>query len=49
MRKNLGFILLALWLIGTGLISLFHLNFIYRDLVMSALAVAAGVLILVRK
>lgn len=49
MRKNLGFILLAIWLIGTGLISLFHLNFIYRDLVMNSLAIAAGALILVRK
>ncbi len=49
MKKSIGLVLLSLWLIGTGLISIFHLNFIYRDLVMSCLALAAGVMILIRK
>jgi hypothetical protein len=45
--KNFGLLLLAAWLILTGLIPLFNLSFSGLGTVMSVLAVAAGVLIVV--
>jgi hypothetical protein len=45
--KNLGMLCLALWLIATGLIPLFHFRFANEGPVMAILAIAAGVLILV--
>lgn len=45
--KNLGLLLLAAWLILTGLIPLFNFSFSGLGTVMSILAVAAGVLIVV--
>lgn len=45
--KNIGLLLLAVWLILTGLIPLLHLSFSGLGTVMSILAVAAGVLIVV--
>jgi hypothetical protein len=47
LTKNIGMILLAIWLIMTGLIPLLHLNFEGLALLMTILALAAGVLILV--
>ena len=44
--KNLGMLLLAIWLIMTGLIPLLSLNFQGLSLIMGILAIAAGVLIL---
>ena len=44
--RNLGMLLLAIWLIMTGLIPLLSLNFQSLSLVMGVLAIAAGVLIL---
>jgi hypothetical protein len=44
--KNLGYILLALWLVATGLIPLLHLDLGRASVVFPLLAVAAGVLIL---
>jgi hypothetical protein len=46
LTKNLGMILLGIWLIMTGLIPLLHLNFEGLALIMSILALAAGVLVL---
>jgi hypothetical protein len=46
MTKNLGMLLLAIWLILTGLIALFSLSFQGLPLIMGILAVAAGILIL---
>jgi hypothetical protein len=46
LTKRLGFILLAIWLILTGLIPLFHFTFSGLDTIMAILAIAAGVLIL---
>jgi hypothetical protein len=43
---NLGLLLLAIWLILTGLISLLHFSFAGLPLVMAILALVAGVLIL---
>ncbi|MCX6560661.1 MAG: hypothetical protein NTZ26_09100 [Candidatus Aminicenantes bacterium] len=44
--KNMGFLLLAIWLIMNGLIPLLKLHFEGLPLVMEILAVASGALIL---
>ncbi|MCX6567501.1 MAG: hypothetical protein NT147_00420 [Candidatus Aminicenantes bacterium] len=44
--KNLGMILLGIWLIMTGLIPLLHFNFEGLSLIMSVLAIVSGLLIL---
>jgi hypothetical protein len=44
--KNLGMLLLAIWLIATGLIELFSVSFANQTEIMAILAVAAGVLLL---
>jgi len=46
LTKNLGMLLLAIWLILTGLISLLGLVFPYSGLILALLAIAAGVLLL---
>jgi len=46
LTKNLGMILLGIWLIMTGLIPLLHLNFEGLPLIMSILALVSGVFIL---
>ena len=45
--RNLGMLLLALWLVMTGLIPLLNLSFSGLGMVMHILAIAAGVLIVV--
>ena len=44
--KNLGMLLLGVWLILSGLIPLLSLSFAALGMLMAILAVAAGVLIL---
>jgi hypothetical protein len=44
--KNLGMILLGIWLIMTGLIPLLKLNFEGLSLIMAILAVVSGALIM---
>jgi hypothetical protein len=44
--KNLGMLLLAIWLIATGLIPFLNLGFPNLGQVLNLLAIAAGVLIL---
>ncbi len=44
--KNVGLLLLAVWLVLTGLIALFGLQFANLGLLMALLALAAGVVIL---
>lgn len=44
--KNLGMVLLGIWLIMTGLIPLLKLNFEGLSLIMAILAVVSGALIL---
>lgn len=44
--KNLGMVLLAVWLILTGLIGLFSLSFGGLPIIMGILALAAGILLL---
>jgi hypothetical protein len=45
MTRNIGMLLLALWLVLTGLIPLLSLSFSGLGVVMAVLAIAAGVLI----
>ena len=45
--KNVGILLLAIWLILTGIVPLLHLSFAGLGLVISILAIVAGILLLV--
>ncbi len=45
--KNIGFLLLAIWLILYGLISLLSLSFAGLGVIMAILAIAAGIFILI--
>jgi hypothetical protein len=47
MTKNVGMLLLAIWLIVTGLIPLLNLSFSGLGVIMALLAIAAGALIIV--
>jgi uncharacterized membrane protein HdeD (DUF308 family) len=49
LTSNWGFLLLAVWLILTGLIILFDFTFSGINLLMGILALAAGILILVER
>jgi hypothetical protein len=44
--KNIGMLLLSIWLILGGLIALFSLSFNGLDIIMGLLAIAAGIFIL---
>jgi hypothetical protein len=44
--KNIGLVLLSIWLIVTGLISLLSFSFAGLPVIMAILAIAAGVFIL---
>ena len=46
MRMKLGNLLLAVWLLLTGLTAVTNITFSSRDLIMGVLALAAGVLLL---
>jgi hypothetical protein len=46
LTRNLGMLLLAIWLILTGLIGLLSFSFQGLGLIMALIAIAAGVLIL---
>jgi hypothetical protein len=46
--ENLGMILLAIWLILSGLINLLGLRFTGLGVIMGLLALIAGILILIR-
>jgi hypothetical protein len=45
--RNVGMLLLGVWLIMTGLVPLLNLSFSGLGIVMAILAIAAGVLIVV--
>ncbi len=45
--KNIGMLLLSIWLILTGLIALFSLSINGLGIIMGILAIAAGVFILI--
>jgi hypothetical protein len=44
--RNLGTLLLAIWLILSGLISLLGLSFPYSGLILALIAIVAGILLL---
>ncbi len=48
MTERLGFILLGIWLILEGLITLLGLTFAGLNIIMGLLALAAGIIILLR-
>ncbi len=48
MTERLGFILLAIWLILEGLITLLGLSFSGLNIIMGLLALVAGIIILLR-
>ncbi len=43
--KNLGLLLLAIWLVLTGALELLNIHFPARDILLELLAIAAGILI----
>ena len=45
--KNIGMLLLSIWLILSGLIALFSLSFTGLGIIMGLLAIAAGIFILI--
>jgi hypothetical protein len=47
--RNIGFLLLAIWLILYGLISLLSLSFAGLWIIMGLLAIAAGIFILLER
>jgi hypothetical protein len=47
--KDLGIFLMGIWLILTGLIGLLNFTFAGLPIIMAILAIAAGVLILLRR
>ncbi len=49
LTRRLGFLLLGIWLIVTGLIPLIHLNISGLGTIMAILAIAAGLLILLER
>ena len=49
LNKNLGMMLLGIWLVLTGLVSVFHLGFEGIGVILGILALAAGALILIGK
>jgi hypothetical protein len=48
LTNNIGMVLLAIWLILMGLLPLLSINIAGIDLILAILAIAAGVLILLR-
>jgi len=46
---SIGMLVLAIWLVLHGLIGLIGLRFMFSGSILSALAIAAGVLLLMRK
>jgi ABC-type thiamin/hydroxymethylpyrimidine transport system permease subunit len=49
LNKNLGLLLLGVWLIVSALLSLLNVGFPGSGLILAVLAVAAGVLILLKR
>jgi hypothetical protein len=49
LTKNLGMLLLGIWLILTGLLPLLSINFSGQATLLAILAIAAGAVILLRR
>ena len=48
-KGGLGFLLLGIWLIVTGLLMLLEISIPYSDVILALLALAAGILIILKK
>lgn len=48
LKKNLGFVLLGIWLIGSGLTPFINISFLKIHLILAVLAVVTGVVILIQ-
>jgi hypothetical protein len=46
LNKNLGLLVLGIYLIVVGLVGVFGLHFVHLDLIVPALALVAGILVL---
>jgi len=46
---NLGWLLLAIWLIATGVLAIVKVNIPSQDVILAALAIVAGALLLLRR
>jgi uncharacterized membrane protein HdeD (DUF308 family) len=49
LTRRAGIIVLAIWLILTGLIQIFNISFTGEALIMGILAIVAGVLLLIER
>ena len=47
--NNLGMLLLAIWLILYGILAVFGVSFPQQGIIMGILALAAGILLLIRR
>ncbi len=47
-KKDLGFLLLSIWVIAVGLLMLLQISIPYSDIILGLLAIAAGVLIILK-
>jgi len=47
-KGGLGFLLLGIWLIATGLLMLLQISIPYSDVILALLAIAAGALIILK-
>ena len=47
--KTWGILLLGIWLVLTGVFTLLHVSFTFKDDLMAILAIAAGILILMNR
>ena len=47
LNQNIGMVLLAIWLILSGLLPLLNISIPFSGIIMGALAIAAGILILI--
>jgi len=47
-KGGLGFLLLGIWLIAMGLLALLQISIPYSDVILALLAIAAGVLIILK-
>jgi len=48
-KGGLGFLLLGIWLIVTGLLMLLQITIPYSEIILGLLGIAAGVLIILKK
>ena len=47
--KHLGMILLGIWLIVNGLMTLFNFSFPYSGIILAVIAIIAGILLIIKR